>query len=70
MIVTTPEAERLHQLDALGAALVTARRELIHAGHLIADLDLDGIRLDHATAIACIDAATLRVQDEIGEERA
>lgn len=62
MIVTTPEAERLHQLDALGAALVDARKSLIHGAKIANELGLTGFLLHSGAAIAAIDDAMAAVQ--------
>jgi hypothetical protein len=58
------ERARADQLDALGAALVDARRHLTHGGHIIEALDLDGARLDLHAAVSCVDELTQLVQRE------
>ena len=53
---------RADEIDALGAALVNARRELIHAQHLAEQLGAMDCHLLGNTAIAAIDKATGIVQ--------
>ena len=57
------EGVRVDQLDSLGAALVNARRELIHAQHLADQLGEMGVHMKGAAAIVSIDEATADVQE-------
>lgn len=65
----TLSAEQRDQADALGAALVNARRELIHGQHLADSLGAMGVHMKGATAIAAIDDATAELQGLLGGDR-